>query len=70
MRQQGVVVVSVEVGADGHASDVSVSRSSGFPELDEAAVRAVRRWKFEPARSAGLPVKSHVEIPVRFSLSG
>jgi protein TonB len=48
---------------------VSVSRGSGYPELDEAAVRAVRRWMFEPARAAGLPVASHVDIPVRFSLS-
>jgi len=69
MRQQGVVMVSVEVGADGHPTDVSVSRSSGFPQLDEAAVRGVRRWIFEPARAAGLPVSSHVEVPVRFSLS-
>jgi protein TonB len=69
MRQQGVVVVSVEVGTDGHANDVSVSQSSGFSQLDEAAVRAVRRWLFEPARTAGLPVSSHVEVPVRFSLS-
>jgi len=69
MRQQGVVVVSVEVGADGHANDVSVSRSSGFPQLDQAAVRGVRRWIFEPARAAGQPVSSHVEVPVRFSLS-
>lgn len=69
MRQQGVAVLGVVVDADGRASDVSVSRSSGFSQLDEAAVRAVRRWKFEPARSAGLPVASHVEVPVRFSLS-
>lgn len=69
MRQQGVVMISVEVSADGHASDVSVSRSSGFPQLDQAAVRGVRRWIFEPARLAGLPVASHVEVPVRFSLS-
>jgi len=69
MRQQGVVVLGVEVDTDGRASDLNVSRSSGFPQLDEAAVRAVRRWIFEPARSVGLPVSSHVEIPVRFSLS-
>ena len=69
MRQQGVVLVNVEVDADGLASDVNVSRSSGFPQLDEAAVQAVRQWKFEPARAAGFPVSSHVEVPVRFSLS-
>jgi protein TonB len=69
MRQQGVVLVNVEVDADGRAGEVSVSRSSGYPQLDEAAVRAVRRWRFEPARAGGLPVSSRVEVPVRFSLS-
>ncbi len=69
MRQQGVVMVNVEVGTDGHAGDVSVSRTSGYPLLDNAAARAVRRWIFEPARAGSLPVPSQVEVPVRFSLS-
>jgi protein TonB len=68
-RQEGVVVVNVEVEADGRAGDVNVSRSSGFPLLDDAAVRAVRRWLFEPARAGGLPVASRVDVPVRFSLA-
>jgi len=68
-RQQGVVEVNVLVGADGRASEVSVSRSSGFTLLDQAAVQAVRRWIFEPARAGGLPVSSRVEVPVRFSLA-
>lgn len=68
LRQQGVVYLSVEVGADGRPTDVAVSRSSGFPELDQAAAAAVRRWLFAPARAGGLAMASHVEIPVRFSL--
>jgi protein TonB len=68
-RQEGVVIVSVEVGADGRPSDVSLARSSGYPLLDQAAVQAVRRWTFDPARAAGLAVSSRVSVPVRFSLS-
>ncbi len=68
-HHEGLVHLSVEVGPDGRASDVSVTRSSGFPQLDAAAVRAVRRWTFEPARTAGLPISSRVEVPVRFSLA-
>ena len=68
-RQEGVVLVSVEVGADGRAGEVSLGRSSGFPLLDEAAVEAVRRWSFAPAEEAGVPVSSRVEVPVRFSLA-
>lgn len=67
--QQGVVLIAVEVTADGRAASVQLSRSSGFPLLDAAALQAVRRWTFEPARTAGLPVASRVEIPVRFDLA-
>jgi periplasmic protein TonB len=69
LRQQGLVLLSVQVGADGRPSDVSLKRSSGFPALDQAANQAVRRWSFEPARVAGLAVASRVDVPVRFSLS-
>ncbi len=68
-RQEGVVMVSVEVGADGRPGDVSLARSSGFPLLDQAAIQAVRRWTFDPARAAGLAVSSRVSVPVRFSLA-
>jgi protein TonB len=68
-RQEGVVLVSVEVGADGRAGEVSLGRSSGFALLDAAAVEAVRRWSFAPAEEAGVPVSSRVEVPVRFSLA-
>jgi protein TonB len=64
-----VVIVNVEVDADGRAADVSLSRSSGFPLLDQAALEAVRRWTFEPAREGGFPVASRVDVPVRFSLA-
>jgi protein TonB len=68
-HQEGMVVVSVEVGTDGRASDVILARSSGFPLLDTAALQAVRRWRFEPAQVGGLPVSSRVDVPVGFSLS-
>jgi len=68
-REEGVVLVNVEVGADGRANDVTLAAGSGFPLLDSAALQAVRRWTFEPAEAGGLPVPSRVEVPVRFSLS-
>jgi len=68
-HQEGLVILSVEVSADGRPDDVTVTRGSGFPLLDQAALDAVRSWRFEPARAAGLPVSSHVDVPVRFTLS-
>ena len=67
--QQGVVLITVQVSAAGNAASVQVSRSSGFPLLDSAALQAVRQWTFEPARAAGIPIASQVEVPVRFDLN-
>ena len=63
------MLVKVAVGADGAPTEVAIHRSCGHAMLDEAAVEAVRRWTFEPARAAGVPVASLVVIPVRFSLA-
>jgi protein TonB len=68
-HQEGVVLLDVIVGANGRPTSVTLRRTSGFPLLDSAAIQAVRRWTFDPARAAGLPVPSTVEIPLRFSLS-
>lgn len=68
LKQQGEVLLHVKVGADGSAQAVTLKHSSGFPELDEAALAAVRRWKFEPARAAGVPVAVDVDVPVRFRI--
>lgn len=67
--QQGVVILAVQVNANGRATSVQISGSSGFPLLDNAALLAVRRWTFEPARIAGIPTESRVEVPVRFDLA-
>lgn len=69
LRQQGRVILAVQVSADGRAASVSLARSSGFPLLDAAAVEGVRRWTFVPAQAAGLATPSRVEVPVVFALS-
>ncbi len=65
---EGTTLLRVEVLADGTVGDVEVSVGSGFPELDEAAMTAVREWKFWPARRGDERIRSHVEVPVRFRL--
>ena len=69
LHQEGVVLLSVEVSAEGLPDEVSVKRSSGYESLDQAAVQAVKRWTFDPARVGPLSVASRVDVPVRFSLS-
>ena len=66
---EGTVLVRVTVEANGRASKVIVSRGSGRKVLDDAAVKAVRRWAFRPARDGNIPIQSVVVIPIKFSLS-
>ena len=65
-----MVVLLVEVLADGRAGRVEIRRSAGHDILDRAALEAVRTWKFEPGRREGRAVTMSVEVPVRFVLQG
>ncbi len=65
---QGRVIVRVNVSADGEPLALSVARSSGYTTLDEAAIAAVRQWRFVPARRFGQPVAAEAEVPIVFRL--
>jgi periplasmic protein TonB len=69
-RQQGLVVLEVFISEAGRPQRVAVAQSSGHVLLDTAAVEAVKRWQFTPARLGKLPIAAQVEIPIRFQLSG
>lgn len=64
-REQGTVLLSLVVGLDGRVSSISIGRSSGFARLDDAAMDAVRGWRWSPIIRDGRPVmvKGVVEIP-------
>lgn len=68
-REQGRVVLRVDVTADGRADAVQVAVSSGFSALDRAAIEAVRLWRFVPATRGGTPVPGAAEVPINFTLS-
>jgi protein TonB len=65
---QGTSLLTLRVLADGAVGEVLVEQSAGHPDLDRAAVEAVKTWRFEPARSGGQPVAVWVKLPVRFEL--
>lgn len=65
---QGTVTLEVQVSSKGLPDQVTVFRSSGYRILDQAAEKAVRRWKFRPASVAGFPLSTRVKVPVRFIL--
>jgi periplasmic protein TonB len=65
---QGTTLLGVFVGADGRVGDVVVRESAGHPDLDAAAIDAVKRWRFEPGRRGNEPVSMWVLLPVQFKL--
>lgn len=67
-KEQGTVWLLILVSKDGVVTELKLKKSSGFPRLDEAAERAVRHWKFRPARRQGEPIDYWYELPVKFSL--
>jgi TonB family protein len=66
-KYQGSVVLWIIVGADGRVRDVRVQRTLGLG-LDEKAIEAVRKWRFEPAMKNGQPVAVQVNVEVNFRL--
>jgi TonB family protein len=63
---QGRVLVMALIDLSGHVVRTAITGS--VPELDEAAVRAVEKWRFSPATADGRAVKVWVTIPVSFTL--
>ena len=66
--QQGKVVLRVFVNTAGASDKVEVRSSSGFDRLDDAALEAVKRWRFVPARQGETPVAAWVLVPITFTL--
>jgi len=66
--EQGVVTLEILVDAKGVVSEAKVAVSSGFDELDEAAVKAARKAKFRPAKSGGKSVASMARLNLEFKL--
>lgn len=70
LGERGKVVLRVLVNAKGSADKVELKSSSGSSRLDHAALEAVRRWRFVPARQGDQSVAAWVLIPITFTLEG
>jgi len=70
-RLQGTVVLQVEVLIDGSVGAIEVHQSliPGPGGFDEEAIRAMRQWQFQPARSQGQPVAVWIVQPFTFTFN-
>jgi protein TonB len=65
---EGTVRVRVVVQPSGFPETIRIQKSSGHNVLDNAAVEALRKTRFIPAKDGNIPVRSIVEIPIKFDL--
>ncbi len=68
MGEEGRVMLRAYVLPSGQPETVELKQSSGSVRLDEAALAAVRKWRFVPARRGGETVAAWVVIPITFRL--
>lgn len=62
---RGKVTLRIDVNESGKAENINIADPLGLG-LDEAAVAAVKKWTFEPAKRGGTPVRTGVTIEVNF----
>jgi TonB family protein len=67
--QQGTVVLRLLVLRSGEVGDVSVVKSSGYPQLDAAALVATGSWRYLPAVRNGEPIPAEIKVAIRFKLA-
>jgi protein TonB len=68
--EEGTVNLQVYVLETGRAGEIKIAKSSGFPKLDEAAVKEVQRnWRFVPGKEDGKPVAMWHIFAVTFRLT-
>lgn len=65
---EGTAIVKAHVLNDGSVGVAEIRRSSGYSDLDRAALEAIRESRFIPAERSGRPVAVWIEIPVQFTL--
>jgi len=64
---EGVVIVEVRIGTDGSVEDAHVIKS--IPALDEAALDAVKQWKFTPTLMNGVPTSVMMTTTINFKIN-
>lgn len=65
-RIEGIVLLAVLIDPEGRPEMVSIEHSSGSALLDEKAARAVRGWRFQPARTGR---SCRVKVPIQFRIA-
>jgi periplasmic protein TonB len=66
-KYQGTCTLMLIVDSNGHPTNIRVANSLGMG-LDEKAIEAAKKWRFEPAQKDGRPVAVEIALEVDFHL--
>lgn len=69
LREQGTVLLEILILTDGSVGEVRVKASSGHHRLDDTAMRAVKRWRYTPARRGSETIEYWYLQPIEFALN-
>jgi protein TonB len=69
MSIEGKVLLEVEVNPEGFPNDIKIAKTSGYKILDSAALDAVSKWKFIPAKKGNINILTRIFIPIEFKLT-
>jgi TonB family protein len=69
LHEEGVCKVKLTVTADGNVRDISLTKSTGYPRLDQACLVAFVGGGFLPATQDGKPITTTLEIPITWKLA-
>jgi protein TonB len=67
-KKTGKVLVACEVDEQGKVASAGIRKSSGHPELDQAALAAVNRWRFKPGTKGGKATRASCVVPFTFDI--
>jgi TonB family protein len=65
---EGVTALTIQVQPDGAVGEIEISQTSGFQVLDQAAVKAVKHWRYQPAVKNGLAIAWQIRVKIIFKL--
>ena len=68
MRQEGVVLLHVLISESGKRQKIKLHKPSQYSLLNKAAIKAVKKWTFDPNIINGRAIQSWVEIPIEFKI--
>lgn len=68
MGEEGKVLMDVYILPDGSVGQIRIRKSSGFARLDGAALEAVKRWTYVPARRGDEAIPYWYVQPLVFKL--